>query len=128
MELSSLIKKKAFGTTDHEILLRKLERYGVDVDALFWFRSYLTDRKQKYHVNGNLSNGLTTNCGVPRGFILDPLLFLIYLNNQPHCLNEGSPRMYADGTNISFNSNNLLQLQDCMIADSRKLSFEKQQK
>ena len=59
--------KKAFDTADHAILLRKLEHYGVDDGALLWFRSYLTDRKQKCYVNGNLSSTLTINCEVPQG-------------------------------------------------------------
>ena len=105
--------KKAFDTIDHAILYD---------GALLWFRSYLTDRKQKCYVNGNLSSTLTINCGVPQGSILGPLLFLIYINDLPNCLNEGSPRMYADDTNISFKSKNLVELQDCMNTELESLN------
>ena len=49
--------QKAFDTTDHNILLvRKLCNYGIDQTSLSWFKSYLSDRCQKYSVNGHLSN------------------------------------------------------------------------
>ena len=37
---------KAFNTVDHQILIKKLQYYGIDGTALEWFNSYLSNRKQ----------------------------------------------------------------------------------
>ena len=94
--------KKAFDTVDHDILLAKMNLYGIQGIALDWFRSYLTNRTQRCLVNGSLSRICSLKCGVPQGTILGPLLFLIYINDLPNCLTSCQPRMYADDTHITY--------------------------
>ena len=94
--------KKAFGTVDHDILLSKMNLYGIQGTALNWFKSYLTNRTQRCFVNGSLSRICSLKCGVPQGTILGPLLFLIYINDLPNCLTSCQPRMYADDTHIKY--------------------------
>ena len=84
---------KAFDTIDHEILLKKLEHYGIRGRALSLLASYLRNRIQVVSVLAETSDPLSVIYGVPQGSCLDPLLFLIYINDSDIIL-------FADDTNI----------------------------
>ena len=86
--------RKAFDTINHDILLKKLERYGMGSPLLNLLRNYVTDRTQMCLVNGVLSCSKTVTCEVPQGSILGLLLFLIYVNNLPGSLEFLSARMF----------------------------------
>ena len=98
--------KKAFHTVNHKILLTKLEHYGIRNEALMWFRSYLTDRKQFVYLNGVNSDVKGITCGVPQGSVLGPLLFLLYINDLPNISKKLKFFLFADDTNIYYESDN----------------------
>ncbi len=114
--------KKAFDTIDHQIMLQKLRNYGIDQMSLTWFESYLTNRTQKCRVNDQLSNLPPVTCGVPQGSNLGPILFLIYINDLPNCLNHAIPRMFADDTSISYSANTTGELQNVINSELKKLN------
>ena len=73
---------KAFDTLNHDILIHKLNYYGVKGSELKLFDNYLSNRKQYTEVNGYKSNTQMIQTGVPQGSILGPLLFLLYINEM----------------------------------------------
>ena len=101
---------KAFDTIDHNILLDKLNHYGIRGIALDWFKSYLTHRTQSVHALNCHSTTRDVTVGVPQGSILGPLLFIIYMNDITNTTSILKLILYADDTNIFLSHSDLESL------------------
>ena len=97
---------KAFDVIRHDILLSKLNYYGIRGIANQWFRNYLSEREQYVEIDGYKSSHSQMNCGVPQGSILGPLLYLIYVNDINLSCN-GSIVSFADDTTIYVSDSNI---------------------
>ena len=113
---------KAFDTVGHAVLLQKLQEYGVSDIELKWFKSYLFNRNQQVRISNSLSNKQPLFTGVPQGSILGPLLFLIFFNDFPECLEKSKVIMYADDTVIYCNGKLKTQIESDLNHDLNKVS------
>jgi len=104
---------KAFNYVNHNILLSKLEFYGITGRANNLIKSYLNDRYQRVLIRNKYSKNYFSEWenvkqGIPQGSILGPLFFLLYINDLPGVINDISkPTIFADDTNIILTHSNL---------------------
>ena len=94
--------QKAFDTVDHEILLSKLDYYGIRGISNIWFKSYLSNRKQFVSINGYDSGLAKIKCGVLQGSILGHLLFLLHINDLNQAIKFCKVHHFADDTNLLY--------------------------
>ena len=111
---------KAFDTVDSNLLLKKLEHYGIRGTPLKLFTSYLSNRNQCTNINSILSDLISIDLGVPQGSVLGPLLFLIFINDLP----EASPlvtKLFADDTCLLFSADSVADLQQIANTELSKI-------
>ena len=114
---------KAFDTIKHDVLLKKLESYGIRGTALNWFESYLTNRKIKVKCSiassrkTEFSKEEPVNVGTPQGSCLGPLIFLIFNNDLHKVVENCSTILFADDTTLYISSKNTTYLKWCIEHD-----------
>ena len=118
---------KAFDTLEHEVVLRKLEKYGVRGIANNWYRDYLSNRKMRVKCT-IASTGKTeysdykqVTYGTPQGSCLGPLIFIIFTNDLHHQLHHCKSLLFADDTTIYKSHRNLQYLTWCIEDDMNRL-------
>ena len=87
---------KAFDKVSHQGLLEKAYFYGIRGHTFKWIKSFLDNRSQQVVIDGHFSIDAKITSGVPQGSVLGPLLFLIYINDLPNCVQNSVCRLFAD--------------------------------
>ena len=90
---------KAFDSVLHTQLINKLKAMGITGEVLGWIKSFLTNRKQKVAVEGEMSLWTDVKSGIPQGSVLSPILFVVFINDMPNSV-LGICNMFADNAKV----------------------------
>lgn len=101
---------KAFDMVSHEVLLMKMERYGLCPIYCRWLKSYLGSRRNMVRFSGCVSNEFLSSSGVPQGSNLGPLLFLVFINDLPLHVKNSRILLFADDFKLF---RNIGDIEDC---------------
>ena len=98
---------KAYDCLPHDLLVAKLEAYGVGKAALNLISNYLSHRKQRTKIGSSCSDWYEIVRGVPQVSILGPLLFNIFINDLFLFIEKTNICNFADDNTIYSCNNNL---------------------
>ena len=113
---------KAFDSLEHDMIFKKMERYGLRGLCLKWFESYLHGR----HIQVKCKTGQSTESysklyevdyGTPQGSCLGPLIFMLFCNDLRLHLDYLKGIQFADDSTLLKSHRNLRYLTFCIKHD-----------
>ena len=104
---------KVFDRVWHSRLLFKLQAACVTGNVLAWFKSYLSNRKQRVVLPCAISDWDFIQAAVPQGSILGSVLFLLYINDIVHDIGSNI-RLFADDTSLFIIVKDAITVSSCM--------------
>ena len=90
---------KAFDSVPHARLLSKLNSYGIVGKVHTWIEGFLTGREQRVRVGDKSLDTASVTSGIPQGSVLSPILFILYINDLPDCV-QSYCKIFADDTKV----------------------------
>ena len=111
---------KAYGYLPHDLLIAKLEAYGLDNDRLNLLLDYLSFRKQRTKVGSAYSKWSKIRRGIPQGSI-GPLLFNIFINDIFMIIEQSDICNFADGNTLYSCGERLTEIKENLVSDTKSI-------
>ena len=90
---------KAFDSVPHKRLAVKLKSLGINGEVLRWIEAFLSGRRHRVSIDGELSDWVYVKSGIPQGSVLGPILFVVFINDMPRVINNCC-KLFADDAKI----------------------------
>ena len=103
--------EKAFDTAPHQRLMCKLASYGIISNICNWIEDFLSNKSRKVRVGKNWSKKAEVLSRIPHGSVLIPILFRIFINNLPECV-QSCCNVFVDGTKIYDSACNCTKIEE----------------
>ena len=113
---------KEFDTLSYSILIPKMRSYGLTGTVQYWLMDYLLDCSMICEIDDQRSESRPINYGVPQGFVLGPILFLIYFNDFEACLQHSKVINHADDTVIYLSRKKHTDIEQDLNGDLQKIA------
>ena len=117
ISMISVDLQKAFDTLDYGVLLQKMIYFGFWATVIKHFESYPSNRKFLVCIDNAFYEDGTSKYGAPQGSILEPFLFLLYVNDLPQSLSDTGSSLYADDTCIFYQQEDVKKIENVLNKD-----------
>ena len=112
---------KAYDCLPHDLLIAKLEAYGLDNDSLNLLLDYLSFRKQRTKVGSAYSKWSKIRRGIPQGSILGSLLFNIFTNDIFMTIEQSHICNFADDNTLYSRGERLTEIKENLVSDTKSI-------